>query len=217
MLTKSTSCWVVAADCVARLLPHDRQHRQMVELCVIESGYKVRSARTRGREAHAKLTREFRVGARHESSHFLMARPNERNLVPSSVERPKYAVNAVAGISEDPSPAMRGDVRPRNRRRFRSSSPSGTRRNFLRLQRRSDFRPRGNDNVPSRLRQAGRRRFRRDWRPHHIRLGLRHGLVSRLLHAARSPLTRRAAFRGGSASRALAPRSHETRRWRRRR
>ena len=98
---------VVAADYVARLLPHDRQHRHVVESCVIESGDEVRSARTRGREAHAKLTREFRVGARHEGGHFLVPRLHERNLVASAIERAKDAIDAVTGIPEYPSDSPR--------------------------------------------------------------------------------------------------------------
>jgi len=56
-------------------LPAERERadRLMVELRVIEPVQKMDRAWPRGRHAHTDLTRELRVGARHERRHLLVA------------------------------------------------------------------------------------------------------------------------------------------------
>jgi len=57
-------------------------------------------ARPSGREANAKLSREFRVADGHERAHFLVARLDEVDLT-VALEGADHAVDAVARIAED--------------------------------------------------------------------------------------------------------------------
>src|SRR6185312_13872830 len=94
-----------AADRRACRLADDRDDRLMVELRVVEPVQKMDRAGARGREAHADLAGEFRVAARHERGHFLVAHLYELELAAGAVERTENAVDAVARKSVDPPDA----------------------------------------------------------------------------------------------------------------
>ncbi len=91
-----------AAERGARRLADDRDHRLMVELRVVESVQQVDGTRAGSRQADADLPGEFRVRARHERRHLLVADLDEIELVAGAVQRPEDAVDAVARVPVDP-------------------------------------------------------------------------------------------------------------------
>ena len=93
---------LVAAPAHRRFgLPADREHRHVVELGVVKAGDKMGRAGAAGREAYAQLAGEFGIRDRHEGRHFLVARLDEVDVA-VALERADDAVDAVAGIAEDP-------------------------------------------------------------------------------------------------------------------
>ena len=93
---------VVAAERQAVLLPDDRQHRLMVGLRVVKAVQQMDRARPGGREADPEFAGEFGVRAGHERGQLLMPRLDELDLVAGPGERPDQAVDAVAGVAENP-------------------------------------------------------------------------------------------------------------------
>ena len=90
----------------------------MVELRVIQPVQQVDRAGTGGGDAHADLAGELGVGAGHERGHLLMPHLHEVELVAGPVERADQAVDAVAGIAEDPlARPIDAAAATRNRRR----------------------------------------------------------------------------------------------------
>jgi hypothetical protein len=88
---------VMRPDGRAGLLPHERQHRLMVELGIVEAVQEVDRTRTGRRDADADLTRELRFATGHEACHFLMPNLDE---VDDSIQPRKSAdqsANAVPG------------------------------------------------------------------------------------------------------------------------
>jgi hypothetical protein len=66
------------------LLPHDRHHRLVVHLRVVEAVQQVDRAGPGGREADAHLAGELGVAARHEGRHLLVARLDELDPCPAA-------------------------------------------------------------------------------------------------------------------------------------
>ena len=96
---------VMAAERRAGLLAADRQHRHVVEPRVVKSRDQMRGARSRGGDADAELAGELGVGRGHERRHFLMAGLDELDLALGALQRAEHAVDAVAGVAEDPAHA----------------------------------------------------------------------------------------------------------------
>src|SRR5947208_11272926 len=91
----------MSAQCGSRLLAHDRDHRLMVELSVVQAIQEMDGARTGGREAHTHLTGELGVPAGHERRHLLMPYLNKIELIPRSTQRTHDAVDTIAGVAEE--------------------------------------------------------------------------------------------------------------------
>ena len=77
----------------------------MVEPRIIETGDQVRGAGAGSCDADTQFARELGVSARHERRHFLVPRLDESDLVTRPIKRAKYAVDAVAGVTENPAHA----------------------------------------------------------------------------------------------------------------
>ena len=90
-----------AAERRARLLPHDRDDRLMVELGVVEAVQQMDRARPRSRQADPDLARELGVRTRHERRHLLVAHLNQLRIAAGTVERSEDRVDAVAWIAVD--------------------------------------------------------------------------------------------------------------------
>src|ERR1700749_581308 len=73
----------------------------MVKPRVVKTGNEMRSAGARSGDAHAKVAREFGVGARHEGGHLLMSGLDKIDFTLGAVQRAEHAVDAIAGIAED--------------------------------------------------------------------------------------------------------------------
>ena len=101
---------VVAAEAHPRLLPHDRQHRLVVELRVVEPVQEVDGARPGSGETDADLARPLRFRAGHERRHLLVAYLDELELVPVALERADDRIDPVAGIAVDASDAVLGET-----------------------------------------------------------------------------------------------------------
>src|SRR5690606_1665504 len=93
----------VAAERDGGGLPHDRHHRLVVHLRVIEAVQEVDRARPRRRYAHTDLAGELRVRARHERGHLLVPDLDVFHPVAGAIQRAEEAVDAVAGVAEDPA------------------------------------------------------------------------------------------------------------------
>src|SRR6185437_16691679 len=87
----------------ARLLAHDRDHRLVIELGVVQTIQKVDGAGTGSRQAHADLAAELGMRARHERAHLFVPRPDQLELVAGAVQRAHQAIDAVTGITVDAS------------------------------------------------------------------------------------------------------------------
>src|SRR5437588_780183 len=73
----------------------------MIHLRVVEAIQQVDGTGPRGGQAHAEITGEFGVAARHKGGHLLVPNLDEIELVASAVEGADEAVDAVTGISKD--------------------------------------------------------------------------------------------------------------------
>ena len=93
---------VVAAERRPLLLTHDRDHRLMVELGVVEAVQKMDRARARGRHADAGLAGELGMRAGHEGRDLLMRHLDELEAILRAVEGAQDAVDAIPGIAVDP-------------------------------------------------------------------------------------------------------------------
>jgi hypothetical protein len=77
----------------------------MVHFGVVETVQQMDRARPGSGQAHADFAREFRVTARHECRHFLVARLNEfdaMRIFLSALQRAHDAVYSISGVSENP-------------------------------------------------------------------------------------------------------------------
>src|SRR5262249_33928389 len=103
---------IVASDCSARGLADDREHRSVIELCVVEAIEEVNRARPGRGDTDAELTRELRMARRHERSGLPVASLYELKsmsklgaalppLLLEAVERSNEAVNPVARVPKD--------------------------------------------------------------------------------------------------------------------
>ena len=130
---------VVAAEAHARLRADDRQHRLMVQLCVVEPVEVVDRSRAGGGEANADLAGPFRMRTGHEGGLLLVAHLHELELVLVALERADDRVDPVAGIAVDALDAVlgealeqeicgelgHGDVIPMAKRAKRGKRPGG--------------------------------------------------------------------------------------------
>src|SRR2546423_1584030 len=83
------------------LLPHDGEHRLVIQLGVVQPVQEVDGSGTRRRDAYADVVRELGVSAGHERGHLLVAGLDElRALRFGAIERTEEAVDAVSGVSE---------------------------------------------------------------------------------------------------------------------
>ena len=82
-------------------LAHDRHHRHVIELGVVQAVQQVDRARPRGRGAHAGPAGELRVPHRLERGHLLVPRLHEHGLVVRAAPGGQQAVDPVARVGED--------------------------------------------------------------------------------------------------------------------
>jgi hypothetical protein len=98
---------VLAAQHALLLLAHQRDHRDAVELRVVEAGEQVHRAGTLGGEADADAAGVLRVRDGHERRRLLV--PCLHELRPAGpAQRAQNRVDAVAGVAEDPRHPPRG-------------------------------------------------------------------------------------------------------------
>ena len=90
-----------AAQPLLVLLADDREHRLVVELCVIEAVQQVDRARAGGRQAHPHLSGPLGVSAGHERGHLLVAGLDELDLIVVAIECSERRVDAVARVAVD--------------------------------------------------------------------------------------------------------------------
>ena len=91
---------VIAPESGPGLLPHDRDHRLMVELGVVQAVEQMDGSGARRRQAHAHLARELGVRAGHERRHLLVADLDELRplAVARARERAHHAVDPVPRV-----------------------------------------------------------------------------------------------------------------------
>ena len=84
-----------------RALPANCEHRHVVLVRIVEAGDEVGRSGSAGGQTDAELAGELGIGDRHEGRHFLVPRLDE---IDSAVmlKRTDDAVDAVAGVAEDP-------------------------------------------------------------------------------------------------------------------
>jgi hypothetical protein len=121
---------------IARPIPDDRDHRLVIELCVVESVQQMDGARTRRRHAYADLAGELGMAAGHERRHLLVANLHELEFARGAVERTHDAVDAIARITVDARNApfvkpREEKVADRCRHRVRPGRKAGCKRLYL--------------------------------------------------------------------------------------
>ena len=93
---------VVSPERHPLLLPHDGEHRLMVQLGVVEPVQEVDGAGSRRRDADTDGVRELGVPAGHERGHLLVAGLDELGTLGlGAIERSEEAVDAVSRVPED--------------------------------------------------------------------------------------------------------------------
>src|SRR5690606_30018119 len=92
---------VAAAHGAARGLPDDGDHRNVVELRVIQAIQQMDRARTRRGGTHADRAAELRVTHGLERRHLLVPRLHEPRIVVRLAEGGEDSVDAVPGVAED--------------------------------------------------------------------------------------------------------------------
>src|SRR5438876_4702811 len=92
---------IMRTDQVVKRVSGDGEHGLSVALSVVETVQQMNSARTRGRQAHAKSAGIFRVAAGRESGGFLVPDLDEPDLVLIRPERLENSIDAVAGEAEN--------------------------------------------------------------------------------------------------------------------
>jgi hypothetical protein len=90
---------IVGAECAARLLADDGDHRDVIHLGIIETIEKMDRTRAGRRVAKTNLAGEFRVRRRHEGGHFFMPDLDILHAVFGFLQRHVQASDTVAGVA----------------------------------------------------------------------------------------------------------------------